>query len=152
MLIGITFIFTVVSKNRLKYSSWLILFVYIFWVFCSTIFFRPQSITREYNFTPLWSYHEIQNGLDYLIYDNLYNVILFIPIGFLFHLVSNRINSLHVIVIGFVLSSFIEFNQYLFKRGFSETDDIIHNTLGSVIGSGLYLLIAKGVQYLMSKQ
>ena len=44
-------------------------------------------------------------------------------------------------VVGSILSIAIEALQFLMMRGFSEIDDVIHNTLGCMIGYGLYLMV-----------
>ncbi len=43
-----------------------------------------------------------------------------------------------VIGVGCLISISIEVLQFIFIRGFSEVDDVIHNTLGCAIGYGLY--------------
>ncbi len=39
------------------------------------------------------------------------------------------------------LSFAIESTQYVTKTGFAEFDDVFHNTLGCVIGYGIYLVV-----------
>lgn len=43
-----------------------------------------------------------------------------------------------VLMTGLVISVSIETMQYFFHKGFSETDDVMHNTLGCMIG---YVLV-----------
>ena len=42
------------------------------------------------------------------------------------------------LMIGMGISVSIEAMQYFFHRGFAETDDVMHNTLGCILG---YLLV-----------
>ena len=69
------------------------------------------------------------------------NVFLYIPMGFLLPLIvpqwHNRVRF--VSVIGFLCSLFTEIIQLVFHLGWFETDDLINNTIGTVIG----VLIAK---------
>lgn len=44
-------------------------------------------------------------------------------------------------VIGCSISTTIEVLQFCFMKGFSEMDDVMHNTVGCVIGFGFYSLI-----------
>lgn len=44
---------------------------------------------------------------------------------------------------GFALSSVIEVIQFVFHRGLFEFDDIFHNTIGTVIGIGIYVLLVR---------
>lgn len=46
---------------------------------------------------------------------------------------------------GFSFSVCIEFLQLVWKRGTCEFDDIFHNTLGCMIGYGIY----KGIEYVI---
>ena len=45
---------------------------------------------------------------------------------------------LMVVIIGCGISVTIESLQFLFMRGFSELDDVMHNTLGCILG---YILV-----------
>ncbi len=47
------------------------------------------------------------------------------------------------IIIGSLLSTVIEVIQLFFHRGLFEFDDIFHNTLGTVIGIGVFVLITR---------
>lgn len=48
-----------------------------------------------------------------------------------------------MILISLVTSISIEFAQYIFNLGWCEVDDVISNTLGAVIGCGLYFELRK---------
>lgn len=72
------------------------------------------------------------------------NLVLFVPIGlslpFVFRgKISKKV--LLTVLFGFVLSVTIEMSQYLFALGFAETDDIICNTLGTIVGGCDYLIL-----------
>ena len=73
------------------------------------------------------------------------NVIVFIPVGLLLGSLlrvkgsstseaTKSMTWLMVAIIGCGISVTIESLQFLFKRGFSELDDVMHNTLGCLIG------------------
>lgn len=55
---------------------------------------------------------------------------------------ESRAKSVWLIVLmtGLMISVSIEAMQYFFHRGFAETDDVMHNTVGCAIGFGLYKL------------
>lgn len=55
----------------------------IFIIFCSTVIYRETLPEPHSNFMPFWSYQAIKNGEDMYIVENILNIILFIPIGFL---------------------------------------------------------------------
>ena len=66
---------------------------------------------------------------------------MFIPLGFLFGIAVKKKKWWQVLLIGGCISGSIEFLQLLLKKGVSEFDDIMHNTLGCMIGYGIYALI-----------
>jgi len=55
------------------------------------------------------------------------------------------------IACGLLLSSSIEFIQLISHRGLFEFDDIIHNTLGTIIGIGMFLFISRAGKRLIGK-
>ena len=127
----------------LKSSSKLLAIEYILFIFCTTVFFRPSVDVFIYNFIPFWSYEAIDKGRNNLLAENILNVVVFVPIG-LFSCVSRRLKWWMVLLIGFGISLLIELLQFVMKRGFSEADDVIHNTLGCAIGI-MIVEIIKGV-------
>lgn len=130
-------------KKGLKYSSELLLVEYVFLLFCSTVIFRTVSETRQYVFHPFWSYKAIQDGREDLLAEDIMNVVVFVPVGilleFMVHGSRFTINkALLAALIGCGISVSIETLQYFFYRGFSELDDVMHNTIGCILG---YLLV-----------
>jgi len=71
------------------------------------------------------------------------NVLMTIPLGFLLPLIWPSFRSLKKVVLaGFLLSFSIEFMQ-LFSFRVTSTSDLIMNTLGAVIGYGIFALLFK---------
>ena len=80
------------------------------------------------------------------------NVIVFIPVGMILGSLLRvkgswskygswfKVNGswLIVLLIGCSISVTIEALQFCFMRGFSEVDDVMHNTLGCIVG---YILV-----------
>ncbi len=56
------------------------------------------------------------------------------------------------VIVGLLLSVSIELVQLFSHRGFFEFDDIIHNTLGIVIGIALYKIVSLIVKRLNLKR
>jgi len=88
----------------------------------------------------------IYNGKHELLPENMMNVLTFVPIGFLFGCVYRSIKWWIVLLVGISISFSIEILQYYFKNGFSEVDDVIHNTLGCMVGFGIYSLLRYGYE------
>ena len=116
---------------------------YIVLIYTSTLLstIRTYKEVRGCELLPFWSYASIHEGRENLIAENIMNVAVFIPLGLLFALACEKFTWKHVAICGMAVSVSIEVMQYIFKRGFSEVDDVIHNSLGCMIGFGLYQLI-----------
>lgn len=124
-------------KTGLRYSAILLLVEYVFLLFCSTVIFRATGETRQYDFHPFWSYSRPD-----LFVENIMNVIVFIPIGMILgSLLRVKGSWLIALLIGCSVSVTIEAMQYFLHRGFAETDDVMHNTVGCVIGFLLVVMI-----------
>lgn len=128
-------------KKGIKLTLRLLLFEYVVLIFCSTFFFRPTMKERIYDFHPFWSYVAIQEGRKHLLKENIMNVVMFVPIGLLLECGIRVMTWREVLLIGAGVSLIIEILQLVFMRGFSEFDDVIHNTLGCMIGLGIYNLM-----------
>lgn len=128
----------------LKLSAGLFAIEYAVLIYCATVIFREYSETVEHNFTPFWSYKAIRNGCDVLLAENIMNVVVFVPIGLLLSCTSRHLKWWMVLLIGFCISVSIEALQYIFHKGFSEFDDVFHNTLGCAIGI-MIVAVIKGL-------
>ena len=89
---------------------------------------------------PFWSYWDYGEHSYFMemFGENILNVLLFVPIGFLAGCGLRGMTFKKVLFLGGGLSVFIELLQFVFKKGFCETDDVIHNVLGCIIGYGLW--------------
>lgn len=122
----------------------LLLVEYVFVIYCSTVTFRIVAERTEHNFRPFWSYEAIENGRSELLAENVMNVIVFIPIGMILGLLLRAKGPwLVTLAVGTGISVSIEAMQYVFHRGFAETDDVMHNTMGCLIGVGITSVIGK---------
>ena len=134
-------------NDRIKVVSFIampLLAFYLSFVAKVTIFSRFPFYEPQYMLMPFWSYEAIAEGRVGLISEVFWNVVLFIPIGFLFMLLLTfKHKRIVTVIIGFLLTASIELIQLIFHRGYFEFDDIFHNTLGTVIGIGVYLIVVK---------
>ena len=63
------------------------------------------------------------------------NVILYMPLGYLLPFVSKRLRRPSLIIlIGFLCSLATELGQYYTKLGYFQVDDLVCNTVGTLIG------------------
>ncbi len=134
-------------NGRIKVVSFItmpILALYLSFVAKITIFSRIPTNEPSYMLIPFWSYKAIAEGVEGVIPEVFWNVVLFIPIGILFMLfLTCKRKCVITVIIGFLLTTVIELIQLIFHRGYFEFDDIFHNTLGTVIGIGIYLIFVK---------
>lgn len=133
-------------KDGLCYSAALLLVEYVFLLFCLTVGYRATEEGRAYDFHPFWSYKAIAEGHFDLVSENIMNVAVFIPVGSLAGIAMQEANKKMsgwkmAAAIGLCVSVTIELAQFLFRRGFSELDDVFHNTLGSLIGFALFVVL-----------
>ncbi len=63
------------------------------------------------------------------------NVLLFVPIGALLYIVLKRYRFSVTVCIGFLFSMVIELLQYILRNGYVSATDVIHNTLGTIVGA-----------------
>ena len=70
------------------------------------------------------------NSNSFIYFEVRANILLFIPIGFLLPLVVKKMPLLW----GIGFSLLIEIIQFITRRGTCETDDVISNTIGLLIG------------------
>lgn len=103
---------------------------YIAAVLWITLFSRLGTERRSF-LLPFHSYVEILKGNRQFLLENIGNVVLFIPLG-----VALKCGGMKdVKKAGFLASLLIEVLQFTFALGTFECDDLIHNTIGAIIGA-----------------
>ena len=139
VLVVVTIIFSILLKkgkiNLFQLIAGDLLLIFIFIVLGSTVFTRIASKEQEYELIPFWSWNEVIKGNIQVLEENLLNLILLLPFGFLLPFVFYRkIRWYKALIIGLAFSFFIETSQLVLHRGLFEWDDMIHNSLGVMIG------------------
>ena len=111
----------------------------MFLVLAYTVLTRTERGFLDYGLTPFWSYKAIfGDGYSPVSHTDLFiqiiaNVVMFIPIG----LFAGKLMRWKGILIGLGFSVVIELIQLVAHLGLFEFDDVIHNTIGTVIGVGV---------------
>lgn len=121
-----------ISKKK-EYIFCILFGGYIAAVLWITLFSRLGAETRNF-LLPFHSYVEILKGDWKFLLENIGNVVLFIPLGAALSAV-NKCDMKRVADVGLLTSLLIEILQFTFALGTFECDDLIHNTLGAVIGA-----------------
>ena len=119
--------------------------LFICWIsviFLGTLGHRTENgNTLEPILMPFASYYAALNGGSREIYrTNFMNIVLFYPAGLLGCAVLpkrwSKVRKVMLLTGLFaLLSTGIEYSQYRFGLGLAEVDDVIHNTLGALLGA-----------------
>lgn len=130
-------------KNGWRWIAGLLLLEYVALIYCSTVVFRMSGSETGYNFMPFWSYGAILRDEDCrLLPENVMNVVVFVPVGIILGSLLRVKGSWFIaLLFGLGISVSIETLQFFLKRGFAEVDDVMHNTVGCVIGYMLVVII-----------
>lgn len=84
----------------------------------------------------------INGNVNYFIISFLGNIGMFVLVGLLIPAIW-EVKDKIVILIGFLISLSIEIGQLFLNRG-TDIDDLLFNTLGTIIGLVIYKIISKG--------
>ena len=95
------------------------------------------------------SYQNLSTRDINIIYDMIFNIILFVPAGVLFGMKMKNVIAFSCVC---TISFLIEFLQLVSKRGVFEIADLIHNIIGGTIGIVFICGITKIRQKLRSVQ
>ncbi|MCR5459438.1 MAG: VanZ family protein [Acetatifactor sp.] len=157
-LFGYFVIYQKWMKGQKKLSGrrvawWCVFSCYGFVVLSATLFMRYPSAMNDQVYPLFSSYYDSLILGDMGSWRNiLYNYAMFMPLGFLLPLGWKKMQrSRRILLIGFLCSLLIECTQLLTHRGMFEADDLLGNTLGALIGFGLFLLLRKLVKSVQKK-
>ncbi len=109
--------------KEVKVFRWIALFLYIAFILRMTLIGR--TVHPDYLFYGL--FWELRNQM---WGDIVKNIALFVPFGFI-------IGGKKGVAAGFIFSCGIEITQYFTRLGYCELDDVLNNTIGTLIGVGL---------------
>ena len=134
----------VLLRNKSVVKKFLFAAYTIFIVWYTLLIREPRGLERVFKPELFWAIRQwIENptieskkeAFQYLL-----NILFFIPYGLLF---PWKDNWKRVFVTALILSIFIELSQFIFNLGWCEVDDVISNTLGAMIGYGIWWKVSK---------
>ena len=134
--------------KRIRTALFIVSTGVILWL---TLFSRRSSGVHKTEMRLMWGLQEMIAGNTNWKQFALYwieNVLLFIPFGFLFSKNDYRV----VLLSGFLMSICIETVQYFGCLGLCELDDVICNTLGSLAGFLLAMVVQRMVSIIKEKK
>jgi VanZ family protein len=112
-----------------------LLAAYAFYVFSLAVLSRSSTPESRLMLRLFWSYAAWPNGWEQIVA----NIAVFVPLGFLLGLLIGWKG----VLAGAGFSALIELLQLLLHRGVFEFDDLVHNTLGALIGVALAVLLQR---------
>lgn len=125
-------------SNKSEKLRIFLLLCYVWVILHITVFSRNPGYIRIFKGL-FWEY---RNGMSR---DVILNIVLFLPLGFLG-------KNGRIMIFGFALSFAIEAIQYIGLLGYCEIDDLLHNTVGTMIGYGIKYMAIKGLKRWMEKE
>ena len=147
-MIGMSEIIDKHYMHRKKLINCVFLF-YILGVLCVTFIVRETMVLRTPEnrgvvLQPFREFEAMVNGTHFFWFKQIFlNVLLFVPFGILLPMVSRYFrNPMVTVIAGCLFSGAIETMQYITGRGLTEVDDVITNTLGTVVGVMIYKLVS----------
>lgn len=142
------------TENR-KATGWVlgaVLLVYAFVYAYLCFFYRSPMNEAHIRLEPFWSYREAfgMGGIERLgvARSILLNILITVPLGYLLPAVFRFTPHpyRYTVLLVLALSVLTEFVQYVTKTGLCETDDVINNVLGGLVGLTAYILADKLVR------
>ncbi|OON90395.1 MAG: hypothetical protein ATN33_03080 [Epulopiscium sp. Nele67-Bin001] len=147
------FIYLKWSHTKIYFKDELLHALTVFYFLCLYIITvgRPSmtfSIVMDQNRINAVPFIELMKLLDYgyvasFTYNVVGNILWFMPIGILLPMQMRKYWSIFTIAFcGFCVSLSIEMLQFIFGTGISDIDDLIINTIGTIIGYIIYKIAA----------
>lgn len=119
------------------YAAWFLLAAYMA-VMVITVFLSREPGSRQgIDLTLFGTWGETPQAHAFVIE----NILLFVPFGILFPFVVKGIWTRFTVPVGFLTSVCIELIQLITERGYCQLDDVVMNTLGTLIGYVIYVVV-----------
>ena len=135
------FVFKIILRKNSKsfYNFYKVIFlVYLFALVHITLFEREPGSRTAISLTLFETLGGFRNNA-YVVE----NILLFIPYGFLLAILFRPMrNFVLCLAVGAMSSLTIETVQLLTQRGYFQVDDILMNSIGTVIGCAVFLIAA----------
>lgn len=149
------------KKETVQKGKEMILWVFVFyvillyqltvfrWGFSFSAAFEQLRSLDHINWDPFVETIKLTNGLTLFdfIYNLFGNILWFVPMGLILPVLLKKSKRMKTLLFGFGVSLSIEIMQFIFKTGISDIDDVIFNTLGTLIG----VLLFSGIYWIRKK-
>lgn len=131
------------NSKKLSIGLFSFYFFTLTWIILFKLSFSPAELPhlRNINLIPFAESVIVNGKIDFSeIFQNLF---AFIPFGVLISTILEKKSFLTKLLPAFFVSLAFETLQFIFSIGASDITDIITNTLGGLIGIGIFFLLKK---------
>lgn len=133
------------GKREIKFKSlfWWIMLIFYLFVVVSITLFRASVFQNGRIISFFYSYKEAWISASEIAWRNIIlNILMFVPLGFWLPVGKERFRVFwKTYLVGFLLTVVIEGLQLILSLGLFEVADLFNNTLGTMIGYGLYKIV-----------
>lgn len=133
------------GKREIKFVRlfWWIMFIFYLFVVLSITLFRSSVFQNGQIISFFYSYKEAWISASEVAWRNIIlNILMFVPLGFWLPVGKERFRVFwKTYLVGFLLTVGIESLQLLLALGLFEVADLFNNTLGTMVGYGLYKMV-----------
>ena len=131
------------KQRNLTRILFAVYFLILVWILLFKMSFSLDELykSRSINLIPFMG-SVVVNGRIY-INEIIDNILVFIPIGIYICMLKEDWSILRKISVGFFISLGIEVLQFILAIGATDITDLIGNTLGGIIGIGVFYLFSK---------
>ena len=130
-------------QRKLTRILFAVYFLILVWILLFKMSFSLDELykNRSINLIPFMG-SVVVNGRIY-INEIIDNILVFIPLGIYICMLKEDWSILRKISVGFFISLGIEVLQFILAIGATDITDLIGNTLGGIIGIGVFYLFSK---------
>lgn len=157
-IICLLFLLLIIEKHLKKNKTvavYMLLFAYIICYLSVTLLFRVPNNQLSFSLVPgkalaialgIIKSSKLQSNA---ATDIVLNVLLYVPLGVLLPTCMKSVRKStvkRVLLSAFVISFITEMIQLICRTGVFETDDIMHNCIGAILGGGIYTKLFLPIQ------
>ncbi|MDO6851915.1 VanZ family protein [Priestia megaterium] len=131
------------NQNKITAGLFAVYLFALTWIIVFKMQFSFQGLPdfRKINLIPFAGSANVNNQIDFN--EIVYNVLAFIPFGIYISMLKPNWSFLKKIAVISGVSLLFEVLQFIFAIGASDITDLIGNTLGGIIGVGVYIVFCK---------
>lgn len=132
-------------KEKQRKVSYLGMWLYTFFVLYKTVLSRKMRI-NEIKLELGWTYKAFIQGIPGMFSQIYLNIMLFVPIGIfggILFLNKKKRSWILLVCLGVILTMVVECLQLMLHCGTFELDDIMNNTIGTIIGALIAVRLEK---------